>query len=93
LLMSIGAAVFTLRVAAARFGLSCLVEYNHTGARPPWRCASRPRTSPGRADDLFRDRPATTAAHFPASRVPRWRRSRDLTRTGRARSPFRQTQA
>jgi hypothetical protein len=32
LLLSIGAAVATLRVAAAHFGFSCLVEYNHTGS-------------------------------------------------------------
>jgi nitroreductase len=31
LLLSIGAAVATLRVAAAHFGFACLVEYNHTG--------------------------------------------------------------
>ena len=32
LLLSIGAAVATLRIAAAHFGFSCLVEYNHTGS-------------------------------------------------------------
>jgi nitroreductase len=32
LLLSVGAAVATLRVAAAHFGFSCLVEYNHTGS-------------------------------------------------------------
>lgn len=32
LLMSVGAAVATLRIAAAHFGFSCLVEYNHTGS-------------------------------------------------------------
>jgi len=31
LLMSVGAAVFTLRVAAARFGLECRVHYSYTG--------------------------------------------------------------
>ena len=32
LLLSIGAAVATLRIAAAHFGFSCIVEYNHTGS-------------------------------------------------------------
>ena len=32
LLLSIGAAVATLRVAAAHFGFACFVEYNHTGS-------------------------------------------------------------
>lgn len=31
LLLSIGAAVATLRIAAAHFGFACVVEYNHTG--------------------------------------------------------------
>lgn len=79
LLLSIGAAVATVRVAAAHFGLSCLVEYNHTGSsdRPlavallsP--AAARPSDAAAGAD-LFPSivRRRTNRNPFLLSRVPR----------------------
>ncbi len=79
LLLSIGAAVATVRVAAAHFGFSCLVEYNHTGSsdRPlaialltpvaahPIGDASRARLFPAVA------RRRTNRRAFLLSRIPR----------------------
>jgi hypothetical protein len=78
LLMSIGAAIFTLRVAAERFGLSCRVTYNYSGdsERPLAIATFAPAGEKGPRDEgrasLFRwiPRRHTNRNPFLVSRVP-----------------------
>ncbi|HTO93052.1 MAG TPA: nitroreductase [Bacteroidota bacterium] len=78
LLMSVGAAVFTLRVAAERFGLECRVTYNFSGdsERPLALAALSPRLPRTHGDDriasLFGSivRRHTNRHPFLYSRVP-----------------------
>ncbi len=78
LLMSIGAAVFNLRVAASRFGVGCRVQYNRSGdsegplvsvALAP--LLPRPAPDP-RLDSLFSSIPKrhTNRSPFLLSRIP-----------------------
>ena len=78
LLMSVGAALFTLRVAAERFGFDCQVSYNESGAseRPLASVALSPRAHGDSGDDalasLFSSIPRrhTNRNPFLLSRVP-----------------------
>ena len=97
LLMSIGAAIFTLRVAAERFGLSCRVSYNYSGdsERPLALATFAPAGEKGARDEglasLFRwiPRRHTNRNAFLVSRVPETllRRIRGME-TGRQASVF-----
>ena len=94
LLMSIGAAVFTLRVAAERFGMECRVTYSYSGdSERPLAVASLTRRSPqARGDEgiasLFGPivRRHTNRHPFLYSRVPETilRRIRGLEVPGQA---------
>jgi len=78
LLMSVGAAVFTLRVAAERFGLECRVTYSYTGdsERPLASIALGPRPAGGTPDEALASlfgpivRRHTNRHPFLLSRVP-----------------------
>ncbi|HXX63719.1 MAG TPA: nitroreductase [Bacteroidota bacterium] len=75
LLMSIGAAVFTLRVAADRFGFDCRVAYNYSGdsERPLATAMLTARGGPpGDAEKLFASivRRHTNRSPFLLSRLP-----------------------
>jgi len=78
LLMSVGAAIFTLRVVAERFGLFCRVSYNYSGdsERPLATIALTPKLPTGRGDEgmvsLFSSivRRHTNRNPFLLSRIP-----------------------
>jgi hypothetical protein len=77
LLLSIGAAVMNLRIAAVHFGFSCRVEYNHSGdsERPLAVAFLAPASRQERASPLAELFPAiarrrTNRASFLLSRVP-----------------------
>ena len=77
MLMSIGAAVFNLRVAAAHFGLQCSVDYNLSGdsERPLAFARLEPSFSPGGETGLdplfpFLTMRHTTRSPFLLTRIP-----------------------
>jgi hypothetical protein len=78
LLMSIGAAIWNLRIAAEHFGFSCRVDYNHSGAseRPLAQTSLTPRDSLEQSvaplDSLFASivKRHTNRSQFLLSRIP-----------------------